>query len=363
MREMNFKREIYPLTLLMLSGALYLFGSLQSALDTFWIGVIIYGSSYLLRMIDPLKQNYQRFDNIFKLVRDILLTFFMVFNLLPQLSYLDDIVNTEQVKLVLVALLMIVLGNYLPTFKQNWYLGIKNPWTMSSEQIWNRTHRLAGKLFVVAGLLSLIHIMMTGKMWMLLISAFTVCIWIGIYSYWLYIKLDREEKTEKEQGGTQKKRIILSVIALIVVSIIIFVPIIKNIINIPVLISIEQIKSFVLKQPTYRFYGLDKGFFGNNKGIHAGIELDGQMVDLIVVLFDTNELARSYFKKYNNVNEGHIVTGHVNVNLPGTSYWAGRTNGKKYIMWKKEQWVIILNGKNTETLNQLSEELKKHLKS
>lgn len=361
MRGKKFKREIYPLFLLALSGSFYLFGSLQSALDTFCIGVIIYVSFYLLRLIDPLKQNYQRFDNIFKLVRDILLTFFVVFNLIPQLSQLEAIMNIEQIKLILSALLMIVLGNYLPTFKRNWFIGIKNPWTMSSEQVWNRTHRLGGKLFVLAGVLSLIHIMMTGIIWMLFASVLTASIWVTIYSYWLFLKLDRGDKIEIEKNGFQKRRIILGIIILIVVSASVFIPILRNIANLPVPISLEQIQSFVLTQPTYRSFELDKEFFGTDQGIYAGIELEGQMVDLIVILFDTTELARGSFKKYNAANTGHIVTGKINVNLPGTSFWTGKTKGKKYIMWEKKNWLIILSGENTEIVNQLSEELKEYL--
>ena len=51
--------------------------------------------------------------------------------------------------------LLILIGNYLPKVRSNWFLGIRTPWTLSSERSWHRTHRLAGRLFVAAGLVAL----------------------------------------------------------------------------------------------------------------------------------------------------------------------------------------------------------------
>ena len=57
-------------------------------------------------------------------------------------------------KLVLAAsgVLFIVIGNYLPKTRYNYVMGIRSPWTLSSEEVWDRTHRLAGPLHVLLGL-------------------------------------------------------------------------------------------------------------------------------------------------------------------------------------------------------------------
>lgn len=57
---------------------------------------------------------------------------------------------------LLVGLMFIITGNYLPKTKQSYTVGIKLPWTLSSEENWNRTHRLAGFLWVGAGIIMLI---------------------------------------------------------------------------------------------------------------------------------------------------------------------------------------------------------------
>ena len=47
----------------------------------------------------------------------------------------------------------VVIGNYFPKLRSNFFVGIRTPWTLSSERSWNRTHRLGGRLFVLTGAL------------------------------------------------------------------------------------------------------------------------------------------------------------------------------------------------------------------
>jgi uncharacterized membrane protein len=54
-------------------------------------------------------------------------------------------------------IMFVVIGNYLPKVKQNYYMGIKLPWTCADEENWNRTHRMAGKLWVVGGIILLLN--------------------------------------------------------------------------------------------------------------------------------------------------------------------------------------------------------------
>jgi len=53
---------------------------------------------------------------------------------------------------ILVGILFIVMGNYLPQVKSNYFMGIRTPWTLSSEDVWVKTHRLSGKICFVAGI-------------------------------------------------------------------------------------------------------------------------------------------------------------------------------------------------------------------
>ena len=57
--------------------------------------------------------------------------------------------------LLFIGLLFIVMGNYMPKTKQNHTIGIRIKWTLENEANWNRTHRFAGKVWVIGGLLLL----------------------------------------------------------------------------------------------------------------------------------------------------------------------------------------------------------------
>lgn len=61
-------------------------------------------------------------------------------------------VSISRITPAMVGVLLIALGNYLPKCKQNYTVGIKLPWTLNSEENWNRTHHLSGYLFILAGI-------------------------------------------------------------------------------------------------------------------------------------------------------------------------------------------------------------------
>ena len=90
---------------------------------------------------------------------------------------------------LLLGVIFIVVGNYLPKARQNYTIGIKIPWTLANEENWNRTHRLAGYLWVIGGILMVIAAL-TGiakTQWMIAVF-FVLAIVPYVYSYWLHVK-------------------------------------------------------------------------------------------------------------------------------------------------------------------------------
>ena len=95
----------------------------------------------------------------------------------------------ELVLPVLLGLLFIIIGNYLPKTKQSYTMGIRLPWTLASEENWNRTHRLAGFLWVAGGILMILLTLL--KLWnsLFLIVLITLMVLVpAVYSYRLYKK-------------------------------------------------------------------------------------------------------------------------------------------------------------------------------
>src|SRR5205085_3618863 len=57
---------------------------------------------------------------------------------------------------VLVGAMFVVIGNVMPRARPNWLFGIRTPWTLTNDRVWERTHRIGGLLFVIAGILLIV---------------------------------------------------------------------------------------------------------------------------------------------------------------------------------------------------------------
>ena len=94
----------------------------------------------------------------------------------------------EMVLPVFMGLLFILIGNYLPKTKQSYTMGIKLPWTLASEENWNRTHRLAGFLWVIGGAFFIVMSFIGWNLIAFLIPIALMVLVPTVYSYLLYRK-------------------------------------------------------------------------------------------------------------------------------------------------------------------------------
>ena len=94
----------------------------------------------------------------------------------------------EMVLPVFMGVLFILIGNYLPKTKQSYTMGIKLPWTLASEENWNRTHRLAGFLWVLGGAYFIVMSFIGWSLIAFLIPLALMVLVPTVYSYLLYRK-------------------------------------------------------------------------------------------------------------------------------------------------------------------------------
>lgn len=91
--------------------------------------------------------------------------------------------------MLFMGVLFTLIGNYLPKARHNYTIGIRLPWTLDNEENWNRTHRLAGHIWMGCGILMIIFTL-TGLIraeW--LVGLFIVTAWIPcVYSFWLHVR-------------------------------------------------------------------------------------------------------------------------------------------------------------------------------
>lgn len=108
----------------------------------------------VLPRIDPRAKNYERFAPTYWTLANVALLFMALLHVLVLGAALGWPIDVSRVMLVALGALFVALGNYLPRIKPNWWMGIRTPWTLDNDQVWRETHRLGGKTFVAAGLIT-----------------------------------------------------------------------------------------------------------------------------------------------------------------------------------------------------------------
>ena len=134
---------------------------------------------------DPKKANHS--GKVMQLVLWIIPVLSIVLGAMTYMVALGHSVRVEVIMPLIIGLVFTIIGNYLPKCKQSYTVGIKLPWTLSSEENWNRTHRFAGRLWLVCGL----GIMLTafiGGFWVFLPIVLVMVLVPTLYSYILYRK-------------------------------------------------------------------------------------------------------------------------------------------------------------------------------
>ena len=134
---------------------------------------------------DPKKNNHS--EKVLHMVLWIVPALSVVLHAVTYATALGHAVPMEVVMPILIGLMFTIIGNYMPKCKQNYTIGIKIPWTLDNEENWNKTHRLAGFVWVICG----VAIMLTGflgSFWIFLPIALIMVIVPIVYSYLLHKK-------------------------------------------------------------------------------------------------------------------------------------------------------------------------------
>ena len=111
----------------------------------------------------------------------------IIINLVVIMVCLNIGINVSAVIYGLVGVLFVAIGNYLPKCRQNYTVGIKLPWTLNNEVNWQKTHRLAGVVFMAAGALMLLNILLN-QSWLIIAAIAVAVILPMVYSFILYKK-------------------------------------------------------------------------------------------------------------------------------------------------------------------------------
>jgi len=144
---------------------------------------------FALPRIDPLKKNIEDFRNYYDWFIILILLFFLYIYKLTILWNLNYRFNMGQMLIPAFAVLFFYTGILLEKSKMNWFIGIRTPWTLSSESVWKKTHKIGGLLFKISAILSLVGAAFPGyAFYFVLVPIILSTIYIFYYSYVQYLK-------------------------------------------------------------------------------------------------------------------------------------------------------------------------------
>ncbi|MHB9286263.1 SdpI family protein [Halobacteriales archaeon Cl-PHB] len=146
----------------------------------------------VLPRVDPLGENFAEFEAYYDLVVVLtvgVLAYVQILILGWNLGY--DVPVTQAI-VPLLAVVYYVVGVVVENAEQNWFVGIRTPWTLSSEEVWDRTHRRSGILFKLAGVVSLSALVYPQHFELLVIGPIAVAALLPtVYSYLVYRRVEK----------------------------------------------------------------------------------------------------------------------------------------------------------------------------
>jgi len=139
--------------------------------------------------IDPLKANIAQFREAFNLFIVLMVAFMLyIYGLSLAWSLGYTSFKMSGAMLPAIGLLFIFIGFMMRQAKRNFFIGIRTPWTLSSDTVWNETHRIGAVLFMISGALAFLGGFFGGNMafWMMFAPIIGSTLFLLVYSYVLY---------------------------------------------------------------------------------------------------------------------------------------------------------------------------------
>jgi uncharacterized membrane protein len=150
-----------------------------------WIMLAVTALLLLLPRIDPRRANYEKFGGVYALIVYSVLGVQLVLHAAILVVALGWHMPIDTLAIVSIGVLLIATGSVLPQTHSNFFVGIRTPWTLSSDTVWARTHQVGGYTMTAAGLVVILSAALPGRARLaVLLTAVIVGVLVPVvYSY------------------------------------------------------------------------------------------------------------------------------------------------------------------------------------
>lgn len=213
--KMNNKNKMYnivliAMVLISLIGTVFIYNRLPDKVPSSWdmkgevtafqhklfvyftaiLPLVMYGLLKFLPKVDPKRESYVKHRKAYEAVVSVIIVFLILMHWITIVYSLDYDINVTAFIQILIGIMFLVMGNYMPQIRHNYFLGIKTPWTLASEAVWKKTHMVGGYIFFLIGLIFMINGFIFTKTSFYITIGLTLVSTIGltVYSYLLYKK-------------------------------------------------------------------------------------------------------------------------------------------------------------------------------
>ncbi len=144
--------------------------------------------------IDPMKDNIKKFRDVFNVFIALIIAFMLYIHILTLLYNLGYALRISLAMIPGLAIIFIFAGIMMGKAKRNYFIGIRTPWTLANDTVWDETHKLGSKLFIGAGAFSLLGIFLgENGFWLMMILLGGAGLIPVVYSYVLFTRIANQK--------------------------------------------------------------------------------------------------------------------------------------------------------------------------
>lgn len=175
-------------------------GNADDTMPKFWslflfpmiIGLLL-ALCFGLPFLDPLKKNIDTFRATWNALWVVMMAFFFYVFILTLIWHTGTRFNFGQAIVPAVGVLFFAIGTFLTKTKRNWMFGVRTPWTLSSDKVWDKTHKLGSILFKVSGVITILGFLLPEQaIFLAIIPIAATAIITVIYSWVVFYQEEKK---------------------------------------------------------------------------------------------------------------------------------------------------------------------------
>lgn len=158
--------------------------------------VLCCGLMYVVPVLDPRRKNYKKHEKAYSLMILLITVVLIALSWLTALVALGYDLDIAKIIPMVLGVMFIIMGNYMPKIRSNYFVGVRTPWAIDNTWVWRKTQTMGGITFIVMGVVMFISVFLpeTLQMGMTIAVLLGGVAWMYLYSYLAFLKAKKSGK-------------------------------------------------------------------------------------------------------------------------------------------------------------------------